>query len=47
MDIESIIFVGQYWTLVLSMSWTYEFTNMMTIPYLTYQTYDHMGIYFQ
>ena len=45
LDVDYIIFVTQYLTLILSVHLTYEFTSGMMIPHLTYLTYAQMDVF--
>ena len=45
-DVDNIILLVNTKTLMLFMGRTYEFTNDMMIPYLTYWTYAHMDVQF-
>ena len=36
LDVDSIIFVTQYWTIVMYVERTYDFTSEMMILHLTY-----------
>ena len=40
--LDYIIFVHLYKTLILVVDRTYEFTNGITLPYITYWTYDRL-----
>ena len=46
LDVDSIIFLTQYWALVLYVDCAYEFTSGMMIPYLTHLSYSHMDVGF-
>ena len=46
LDVDYITCVSQYWTIVLSVDHTYEFTSGTMIPHITYWRYAQMYVLF-